>query len=385
MIRSLACAVLLALGTVGSFAADNTQAKPSNASPADQPAAGEDRLNIELLKTLDAKGNYVRLEGRSLFLTSSVDSKAQQAGFWFDIEPDPAAPVLVDKSLPGAWDVAVAGDHAFVCDYTKYLTVFDLRNRQWRQAAKLGMPSMTENITIRGKLAYVANHSAGLTIVDIADPVKPAIVCNFNPQIDCDGLALWKAGEKDYAALYAHWESRLVLVDITDPANPRQTGAYQHDKKSFNQGEVIVDGGLAYCTSNNGLVIVSISDPANPKLVKTVDIKGGISDVTVEDSYAFLAAKANGVRVFDVSDSANPIEVGRYTRCQAFELAVLQVPQAGQTAPAQVRDAGETSAGRTLSPIMPAPLAPASYYLYAAGSPASLLLFRAPVRKGDGR
>jgi len=357
---SLAWAVLLALGAVGSFAADNTQAKPPKNPPTAPPVAGEDSLNIEVLKTLDNTigGGYVRLEGRSLFLTSNLDPKAQRAGFWFDVEPDPAAPVLLNKSLPGAWDVAVAADHAFVCDYTQVLKVFDLRDHQWRQVAELKMPSMTENITIRGTLAYIANHSAGLTIVDIADPAKPAIVSTLNPHIDCDGLALWK----DCAVLYAHWESRLVLVDITDPAKPRQTGTYQHDKGSFNQGEVTVDGGFAYCTSNNGLVIVSITDPANPKLVKTVDIKGGIRDVAVMDGYAFLAAGGSGIRVIDVSDPANPTEVGRYTRCQVSELAVLRAPQA--------QDAGKS---------------PASYTLYAATWPAQILRFRPPVRVGAAR
>ncbi|MEI7729783.1 MAG: hypothetical protein WCO56_09430 [Verrucomicrobiota bacterium] len=339
MNRSLGV-LLLVFGIVGSFAVD-----PS--------LAGKDRLNIELLKTLDAKGSYIRLEGRSLFITSNVAPKAQRAGFWFDIEPDPAAPVLLNKSLPGAWDVAVVGNYAFLCDYTKFLTVFDLRDHQWQQVAKLEMPSMTENITIRGKLAYVANHIAGLTIVDIADPAKPTMVSNFNPHIDCDGLALWK----NYAVLYAHWESRLVLVDITDPTQPRQVGVYQHDKKTFNQGEVTVDGGFAYCTANNGLVLVNITDPANPTLARTVEIKGGITDVAVNDGFAFLAAKTNGVRVLNVSNPVNPVEVGRYTGCQASELAVLRIPQPDQNTSARAR-----------------------YYVYVAGGPASLLLFHAPVQ-----
>lgn len=363
MNRALAYAVLLASGSVGAFAADVTQTKASKTPPTARPVASENSMNIDLVKTLDAGGGYARLEGRSLFLTSNVDPKAQRAGFWFDTKPDPAAPALLNKSLPGAWDLAVAAGHAVVCDYTHYLKVFDLRNRQWREVARLKMPSMTENITIRGKLAYVANHVAGLTIVDIADPAKPSIVGRLNPRIDCDGLALWK----DCAVLYAHWESRLVLVDITDPAKPRRTGVYQHDKGSFNQGEVAVDGGFAYCTSNNGLVIVNITDPAGAKLAKAVDVKGGIRDVAVMDGYAFLAAGGRGIRVYDVSDPANPVEVGRCPgkRAAALELAVLRAPRA--------RGAGKPPAGRTRA-------AAATYYIYAAAPRAKVLRFRPPVR-----
>ena len=372
MNRTLAYAVLLVLGTVGSVAADNPPSRPSNTPSTARPVATEDSLNIDHVKTLDAGGSYIRLEGQSLFLTSNIDLKAPKAGFWFDVGSDPASPVLLNKSLPGAWDVAVIADHALVCDYTQFLKVFDLRGRQWRQISKLEMPSMTENITIRGKLAYVANHAAGLTIVDIADPAKPCIVGKLNPHIDCDGLALWK----NYAILYGHWESRLVLVDITDPAKPHPTGIYQHDKGSFNQGEVTVDGDLAYCTSNNGLVIVNIADPACPKLVKSVDIRGGIRDVTVMDGYAFLAAGNQGIHVLDVSSPANPIEVGRCPgkRAQAFELAVLRAPRA--------QDAGKTAVDRTPASRPPRAVAPACYYVYTAASRAEVLRFQSPARKG---
>ncbi|KPL01531.1 MAG: hypothetical protein AMK75_04400 [Planctomycetes bacterium SM23_65] len=360
---NLVCMAMLALCVVGVVAAaeDTEKAPAADASPA-RPVAGEDRMNVDLLKSLDGMGRYICLEGQYLFLTSDVNRKAQQPGFWFDIEPDPAAPVLVDKSLPGAWDVAIAGDHAFVCNYSSGLTVCDLQKRQWRKVVRIRMPSMTENIVIRGKLAYIANHTAGLTIVDIADPTKPSIVSNFNPRIDCDGLALWK----NCAVLYGHSESRLVLVDITDPAKPRQVGVYQHDKGSFNQGEVKVDRGFAYCTSGKGLVIVNITDPANPKLVKTVDLRG-VNDVMVKDGYAFVAARANGIRVLDVTDPANPVEVGRYTDradLTASEIAVQRVAQKDRNAPA-----------------------PAGYYLYVANrrGPAMVMLFRPPVRDRTGQ
>ena len=106
-----------------------------------QAAEGQtaEHQHIELLNTLETKGLFVRLEGRSLFHTSDV--KAKQAGYWLDIGTDPAAPVLVDAGLPGAWDVAVAGNYAFVCDYTNVLTVYEIKGPRWQQVAELKMPS----------------------------------------------------------------------------------------------------------------------------------------------------------------------------------------------------------------------------------------------------
>ena len=316
----LPVAVLVCWGAMTGVAARAGEDKP--ASSAARSVADRECLNIEALQVLDARGGFIRLEGQSLFLTSDVKKDAQ-AGYWFDIEATPRRPSLVCESLPGGWDVAIAGEYAFVCDYTKFLTVYQMRDRRWQQTAKLAMPSMTENIIIRGKLAYIADHMAGLVIVDISTPSQPAIVSNFNPKIDCDAIGL----QHDCALLYAHWESRVVLVDVSDPAKPRQTGVYQNAPKTFNQGEMAVDGDFAYCTAVNGLVIVNVADRDNPTLAKAVDLGGRVTDVTVKDGYAFLAAGPKGVLVLDVSDPGAPAQVGRYPgeqgvrrsagRCQA--------------------------------------------------------------------
>ncbi|NLS96112.1 MAG: hypothetical protein GXX96_28570 [Planctomycetaceae bacterium] len=322
-------------------------------APAAQPGGARQRLNVEAVTTLDAEGGYIRLEGQSLFLTSDLQ-KDPRPGYWLDLSSDPRSPAQVCGSLPCGWDVALAGDYAFLCDYTNFLTVYDTRAGQWQQIAKLDMPSMTENILIRGKLAYVANHVAGLTIVDISTPSTPSILSNFNPQIDCDAIGL----RNDCAILYGHWESRLVFVDISDPAKPRQIGVFQHDPKTFNQGELAVDGDFAYCTALTGLVIVNIADPANPKLAKSVDTQGRVTDVVVQDGYAFVAAGSGGVRVFDVHDPNQPEEVGYYMNGNQFAASQIAVqPAAGSN----------------------------GYYLYVANNkgPATVLLFNAPRRNED--
>ena len=347
-----------------------------------RPIVDEERLNVEALQVLDARGGFIRLEGRSLFLTSDVKKDAQ-AGYWFDVGPTPRRPSLVCGSLPGGWDVAVAGEYAFVCDYTKFLTVYEIRDHHWQQTARLQMPSMTENIIIRGKLAYIANHVAGLTIVDISTPSKPFIVSNFNPHIDCDAIALWH----DCAVLYGHWESRLVLVDVSDPAKLRQRGVYQNAPKTFNQGEMAVDGDFAYCTAVNGLVIVNIADQDNPKLAKAVDLKGRVSDVIVKDGYAFLAAGPKGVLVLDVSDPAAPAQVGFYKASKGFAASQIAIQRAVRAHDAAINrtESSEKAAARGASASGHAASgSDTDYLIYVANSkgPAMVLLFRAPLQSG---
>jgi hypothetical protein len=248
-----------------------------------------------------------------------------------------------------------------VCDYTKALTVGVLEDGRWRPVTKLDMPSQTENIVLRGNLAYVANHTAGLSVVDVSDPAKPAMVAGLNPKIDCDGIALWK----DCAVLYAHWESQLVLVDVSDPAKPRQLAVYQHDKGSFNQGEVQVADGFAYCTANTGLVIVDIRNPAGPKLAKVLEI-GATHDVAVLDGYVFVAGRGRGLFIYDVSDPTSPVLAGRFSGRgrNITELAVRRVADPGK-------------AGVSMPVSAPADK---GYYVYAAGAQGMVLRFTPPAR-----
>ncbi len=302
------------------LAASACMSQTAKAKPESSPT---EALNIELVRYLDAEGGFVRLEDGTLFLTS--DLRKEQPGYWFDAGPAPLEPALLCDALPGAWDVAVDGGYALVCDYEKHLPVYRIQDGDWTLIKKLDMPSMTENVLIRGKLAYVANHTAGMTIVNFSNPDSPSILSNYNPEIDCDAIAIWE----DTAILYGHWESRLVLIDIREPNNLRKAGVYQNAPKTFNQGELAVHNGIAYCTALTGLVIVDIRNPAAPKLAKDLQLGGATTDVVAMDEYAFVAAGRQGVLVFDIHDPARPTRVGCYRsrgKLVAAQVAVQPLP-----------------------------------------------------------
>jgi len=354
--RLVLCVGMIVLVSAGARAQDRpATTSPPNASASPLPT---EQVNIDFVKSLEVRGTYVHLVGSSLFVNPGrVLGKVKQVppemkGGWFDIADDPAAPKLLAGALPSAWDVVVVAGHAIACDYEKLLTVYDLRDHAWREVARLPMPSMTENIVVRGNLAYVANHEAGLTIVDVSQPTRLKIVANFNINIDCDAVALWNHS----AVLYGHHQGQVVLADISDPARPRQTGLCQLPR-ILNGGEMEVDAGLAYVTSNRGLFVVDVRDPVQPTLVQTIDLKAVAHDVLLVDGYAFVAADQRGVRVFDVRDPRKPTEVGRYQRGAELVATALAVTKA------------------------PAP-ATGEYYIYLAdmSGPAAVLRFRAPLR-----
>lgn len=346
--------LVLACALIASSSAAWPQQSPA-ASPPEASPPRADSANIEQVKSLDARGTYMHLVGNSLFLNpGTVLGKVKQVppemkGGWFDIAENPASPRLLASSLPAAWDVVVVGDHAITCNYEKCLVVYRLHDHVWQKVARLDLPSMAENIVVRGKLAYVATHVAGMTVVDIADPARPAIVGALNPNIDCDAVGLWQQS----AVLGGHHEGQIVLADISDPARPRQTGVCQLPK-ILNGGELEVSAGMAYITSRKGLFIVDITDCSQPSLVQAVDLNEVVHDVIVQDGYAFLAADRRGVRVYDVRNPRAPVEVGHYQAGPDFCPSALAVTKSPDTA----RN---------------------DYYLYVAdmNGPASVLVFHA--------
>lgn len=307
-------------------------------------------LNIEPIRPLGGQGTYIHLVGQSLFLApANVERQAKEPGTWFDLSADPAAPVVVNEVLPCLWDLVLIQDYALACDYRECVIVYDTRGHKWREVEKLALPSMAENIRLRGHLAYVANHTAGVSIVDVSTPEIPVVVGSLNPGIDCDALAFWK----DTVVLYGHWESRIVVADISDPTHPRQVAACQLPEKLLNGFEMEVTEGFAYATTTNGLAIVDVNQPEDPRLVNMVEVGLPIRDLVLLDQLAFVAASEAGVLVLDISDPAHPREVGRYA-ADGFSATGLAAQRAGGSARGH-------------------------YVVYTAGESPTLLRFRVPT------
>jgi hypothetical protein len=61
---------------------------------------------------------------------------------------------------------------------------------------------------------------------------------------------------------------------------------------------------------SSGLRIVNVSDPSNPVEIGFCSTPNIALGVAVSGSYAYVAAHSAGLRVIDVSDPSNPVEVG---------------------------------------------------------------------------
>lgn len=128
----------------------------------------------------------------------------------------------------------------------------------------------------------------------------------------------WIIGDYAYVSSVS---DKVLVYDITDPANPKLTDTVKVDARIVNDVSTTADGRIAVLTregaSNrkNGIVFLDTSDPAHPKVISeyTATVTGGVHSAYIDGHYVYLTDDATGsMRVIDFNDVKNPKEVARW-------------------------------------------------------------------------
>lgn len=208
----------------------------------------------------------------------ALHPEATVAAWFYDLG-DPGAPELLGTLSPGdddAHTLALDGNDHLVVASTAHqrFAVYDLRDPSAPQL--LGSwtpppPALVHDQTWVGDRLYVA-YAEGLAILDVADPSNPTL------------LGLSPASSPDP---FVH--------------NLAPTG----DGRTLAVTEKVVGGGLRLFDVSDPLAITQVgsfvTDPSHT-----------VHNVDVRENWAFAAWFVDGILALDLSDPANPVEVGRY-------------------------------------------------------------------------
>jgi len=187
------------------------------------------------------------------------------------------------------------------------------------------------DVFVSGSYAYLAAYKEGLWVVDISNPASPrqAGYCEtpwwfVGERVSGKAISVFVSGSYAYVA---NGREGLRIVNVSDPGNPYEVGYFDALGSAL---DVFVSGSYAYVASGGeGLRIVDVSDPANPKEVGYYDAPGG-DHIFISDSYAYISggvieeeSEQGKLWVVDVSDSSNPREVGCYVTSAWIESAFI--------------------------------------------------------------
>ena len=132
----------------------------------------------------------------------------------------------------------------------------------------------------------------GVLIWDIHDPVNPKQLSHWKTGSNGTHRNVYPGGKYAYlSAIMPGFKGNiLVILDISDPAHPKEAGRWwmpgQKDGEPAGQpagfhGPAVIEGNTAYLAYAPGVVILDISDVAKPKVIGRLDtappFKGGLT------------------------------------------------------------------------------------------------------------
>ena len=249
---------------------------------------------------------------------------------------------------PGqAWDVFVSGGDAnpnglssseakeqlrltaYIADGFSGLRIVDVSNpRNPVEVGFLDTPGFAWCVHISDNYSYIADGFSGLRVIDVSNPESPVEVGYY----DTPKSAEYLVALGDYAYI-ADNDSGLHIIDISNPQNPEEVGAYDTPGQAWGIGVAISgdyanpNGRLRLTAKNNvpsigitayiaddfsGLRIIDVSNPENPIELGFYDTPGNAEAVATSGDYAYIADSDHGLRIIDVSNPQNPEEVGFY-------------------------------------------------------------------------
>ena len=187
-----------------------------------------------------------------------------------------------------------------------------------------------------------ASRRNGISLLDITDPAHPTKISHFTENLTGGVHNTWIEGDLVYAV---HYGTRDIhIIDIGDPANPRNVGRWGLSKEDKFVHDINITDGLAYLSYwDDGVVVLDVGNgikggtPIEPQFVTQYKYSyklgpqsyGNTHHAIRYGDYIFTGDEifgcddcVNGARgyihVIDVSDIENPREVAYY-----------RVPEAG--------------------------------------------------------
>lgn len=234
---------------------------------------------------------------------------------------------LSDPSLPReagsiaipfkvSWKVAVANGRAFVGVRTEGVRVIDTTEpAALREVASILPMANASAVAARGDFAYLLTADEGFRVIDLTQPDRPR-QRGYAAALQGTVGAIETIGERHVAVvsvLPTAGKTQLDIFDVSDPDRPARTASLP----VFNIGrELVPRGSRLYMPDEYGLEVFDVSNPASPVLLGKITYApdaGGATSVAIQEPYAFAAGGRYGIQIIDVADPANMRVVGTWS------------------------------------------------------------------------
>ncbi|MBN2015133.1 MAG: hypothetical protein JW778_08135, partial [Candidatus Altiarchaeota archaeon] len=179
-------------------------------------------------------------------------------------------------------------------------------------------PGFAHDVFVVGDIAYVADYSNGLQIINVSDPTDPQIISEFSGPTSALGVFV----KDDIAYVADDWQQTVYIINVANPGSPGLYNAYYTGGYPL---DVFVKDNIAYIADGpGGLKIIGVSNPWSPNPLATYTPSGtfnSASGVFVKDNTAYLAYHylsiagypSGGLDLVNVANPGAPGFMGAYT------------------------------------------------------------------------
>jgi hypothetical protein len=259
-------------------------------------------LFVENWMKLVLKGCCIFLVIIMLPISSAFALTLQEIGFWGG----------------GRYTDFVASDsHLYVIAGRRGIEIIDIQNPQAPiSVSTLVTPGVTYAIALDDHYSYLADGANGLLIVDVDNPAQPAIIGHLM----LAGITIKVLQHPDFLVVLnivdddSHFY--LHIVDIADPSQPQILNTIQLDYVESIMGLALQDHTIVMATLE-GLHLLDVTDPLQPVAAAYLTVLADgmpleyITDLVVQDGYAYLMSRKRTLSVVSIMDPYAPLEVAR--------------------------------------------------------------------------
>lgn len=236
-------------------------------------------------------------------------------------------------------EVTARDGYLYAATTSKGVVVFDVRDpRQPRLAGQYvvdagrgSLESFTNVHTIflgpDSKTLYAVNQShetTDLRMLDVSNPAAPREIGRYLrrevTQV-LDGFHDVHVIERQgkLIAFLQSLRSGLLVLDVSDPAAATLLGSIKWENTLSHSGAAFEAGGKLYYAHNDegfdqGMTVLDLSDLTRPRIVARYQTRRGTSihNIEIVDNIAYVSYYVDGLRVVDLRDPLKPREIGHY-------------------------------------------------------------------------
>ncbi len=256
--------------------------------------------------------------------------------------------LMVDLPLPApAVSLYLDGDLAYVGTESGLVVVQGMDARMPSVLSEVSYDNAVRSVVVTGERAYLAVDQVGGLVLDLSVPSSPGQIARLPSPTGDPPRRLVQAGHQ----LWAIWEGWVGWLDISAP-QPGPSEISTWVPAGVVPADLAVEGDVAYLTDlEAGLLVLDISDPAEPAVTGSLDTPGHAHAVAVADGgeLGYVADGECGVRVMalDAPVVGTLSEIGFWQTGYALDVAAwggsIYVADIGELIALEFDPSGETA------------------------------------------